>query len=367
MRTITEILRDVIDNIQEKNKNLPKITILDYDYPRSISRQENTEILPRNNVKVRKLKEDEKNFQEIDNKKFEIICKESENLVFNTNFNNFNRIRWIMELFSSYKNFYPEKEAMLKAYQNMNKEINLAKWTNCSGMATCLKKFLEKNYINSYLVRFWAFWYINDNYVLDGHSWIIIPAKINGEKKFIFLDPGIRIFKPIIFDENGSNEVFCDGKNFSITKNNDENSEFDFCLNSEDLNWNKNSMKFNSREEWLNPDETLIPESVRSRGVYKIQKFNLEENIVFFFNIEKEYFGLKLKENVEKITFSEFIEIFSNKENNEKKELFLQIFEKLWENSEKMIKDLFLIIENLEIFKEVLYTPSTKEIVEKRK
>lgn len=351
--------------ILQKSENKNKIK---FSEEKEISRKNLEENYPRENVKIRDFLDLEENFQEINEKKFKIISEETEKLTFETNFNNFSRLRWIIKLFKIYNEINPENKenSMKKAYDNMSTEINLKNWTNCSGMWICLKKILEERWINSYLVRFSAFWYINDNYIKDWHSGLIIPAKINNEKKFIFVDPGIRIFKPIIFDEKESLEVFCDWKIFSIIKK-ENDSEFDFSLKSISNDKKERFLDFNSKQEWLNPDETLIPQSVRSRQKYKIQKFNKNENILLFFDIEKNEFSLQLHNNLEIITFEEFFKIFWKDEVCEKKKLFFDVFEKLWENKEEIISDIFDIIENLEIFKKVVLNPSSKEIIEKRK
>ncbi len=89
-------------------------------------------------------------------------------------------------------------------------------------------------------------------------------------------------------------------------------------------------LPFCANEKWLNPEETLIPESMRSRGVYKIQKFNPEknENIVFFFDMIKESFGLQIEKTMEYISFEEFIKIFKNNYPSESREKFIKIIEK---------------------------------------
>lgn len=336
---------------------------------KEICRKNFQEDLPRENIKVRDFIENENNFQIIDNKKLKIISKESENITFSIMFNNFHRLSQIIKNFYDLNKQNPENKikSIQEAYLKMTKNTDLNQWTNCSGMAEILKENLEKNWIYSYIVRFEAFWYINDEFMKDWHSALIIPAKINWENKFIFLDPGIRIFKPIIFDENWTNEVFCDGKYFSIEKYDEKNSDFTYKLKSKTENQKENCYAFCHNQEWLNHNETLIPQSIRYRRKYKIQKFNPNENILFIMDVEDNYFTLKLEEELIKINFSEFIDFFKNWKNHKNKEIFFKIIEKFWFEKEIFIKEIFEIIENIELIQQVLLSPSTKKIIEKRK
>ncbi len=101
--------------------------------------------LKRKDIRTRTLEKNSENFQEINENSLKIIQKETENLVFNTKFNNFHRLLDIISQFKSYNNILknsPEK-AIKMAHANMNTTYNLSQGTNCSGMARELQSRLQ--------------------------------------------------------------------------------------------------------------------------------------------------------------------------------------------------------------------------------
>jgi len=227
-------------------------------------------------------------------------------------------------------------------------------------MSYLLKDKLWDLWVDSYLIRFDAWWLINNDYVVNGHSALIIPSKINWERHFTLADPWMLISKSITFaDWKVSKPIMLDGRKYVVHTEVKDWLPYMLDIDS------KKKLYFDPYNEWLNPNETLNRDIMRAIWDYKIVKQESwwKPLNAFITNIEWESIRLKIWEQKIDISYKEFLEI---KKDKELYELFSWVIKELWENPDDFFNINKQIIEWIWEYKDKIWAPSTKTIINKK-
>jgi hypothetical protein len=124
----------------------------------------------------------------------------------------------------------------------------------------------------------------------------------------------------------------------------------------------KKKLYFDPYNEWINPWETLNKDIVRAIWDFKVVKQNPTwKPNAFITNLQKEEIKLKIWDFMEKISYKDFLEIKNNKNLYE---LFSWLVKDLWEDPDKFFNINKEIIEWAWEYKDKIWAPSTKKIVD---
>jgi len=251
---------------------------------------------------------------------------------------------------------------LLETFQKMDLwKINQKEWSNCVGMSYLLQEKLKAKGIESYLIRFDAGWLINNNYVQNGHSAVVVPLIINGKKQFILADPWLLISQSIRFEDGRNSGIFEIGwKSYIIKQEWKEDLPYMVEVSSEK---SQRKLYFDPYNEWLNPDETLNKDIMRAMADFKIVKQDRlgVPQALYKFDIQKSLITLKSWGKKMDITFEDFLKL---RENKEKYIIFLGMTKELWINGEDFFKTNSNIIRHIDEYKNQIWAPSTRKILE---
>lgn len=143
----------------------------------------------RSSTVMQKIKNCDENFQKINSEAIQTLANITKELVFNTIFNNFDNISQIIDIFENIHTTDTQNTKMQMAYEHWKHSQQHEENTNCITLAKKLQILLAQQGLHSYIIPFKAFKYINDSYLSNGHTGIIIPVNIENKNKYILLDP----------------------------------------------------------------------------------------------------------------------------------------------------------------------------------
>jgi hypothetical protein len=234
-------------------------------------------------------------------------------------------------------------------------KININKWCNCVGISIILQKMFAQIGIDSKLIRFDSWWLINNDYVINCHSSLVIPFIKDWLEYFILTDPWLIIPQSITFSDRWDSQTLVSWeKKYKITYIWSDELQYMFEI------WNK-KLFFDPYNEWLNPNETLNKDIMRAIWDYKIVRQNsFYKPTQFIFNIQHEEIVLSLKWNKIVIPMSDFIIL---KENSILYKIYQAVMYELWENHITFYRKSIYIISNLWKYKEEIWAPSTKDLI----
>ncbi len=339
---ITEYLRSLFKWDIDEASNGGKVD--------NVDRTPLEEDLPRENLRLREINQ----FQELSPEQIWRVNKLLQEVIQNMKYNSFEKID---KLFSHY---FANKRPWY-SLQDAFKELDLSKvdfdeWSNCVWMSLELQRRLAEEWIDARLVRFDAGWLINNDYVVNGHSALVIPYMKDGQESFIFADPWLMIRQNLAFTvwEN-SDEIEIAGKTYRILAEGTEDLPYTLQI------WDKRLL-FDPHNEWINPAETLNMDIMRAIWDYKIVKQNPPGRpTVFKLDIQEEI--IRLSSNnawVIDIPLEDFIRL---DQNSDEYKAFEVIIRELWEDPTDFYTRTTRIIEHLWEYREQIWSPSTRELV----
>lgn len=340
-----------LDFEAELNRNwVDNKEIIDWDI-QIIDRQDLVEDLPRIDVELRKITE----FPEITDKQLTQIEIELKDVIWSVKYNSFEKIEQLFKLYMEKKwDWY----SIVQAYNEIDfNYVDIWKWSNCVGMSCILKDNLSELWIKSHLIRFDAGGLVNNDYVVNWHSALIIPSKINWEKHFTLADPWMLIPKTFTFaDWKVSKPFTVDTVTYVV-----HTEVKDWLPYMLDINSAK-KLYFDPYNEWINPWETLNKDIMRALWDFKIVQQNaIWKPDAFITNLVKWEIKLKLWDSMMKLSYKEFLQI---KNNPELYELFSWLIKGLWEKPEDFFNVNKDIIEWIWEYKDKIWAPSTKKIID---
>ncbi|MCH2188768.1 hypothetical protein MK079_02995 [Candidatus Gracilibacteria bacterium] len=317
----------------------------------TIDRSKLQEDIPRENIQLKEIKV----FQEISPQLISKAESELQQIIGNVRYNSFEKIDLFIQSYLAQKG---KGVGMMESFQKLDlTDIDKLRGTNCVGMSLLLQKKLLELGIESHIIRFDAGGLINNAYVGNGHGALIIPRMINGEKHFTLMHPGLLISKGITFAEGKNSKIFqISGKQYIIRS--DGGGELPYIL---EIN-SRQSLHFDPHHEWVNPRETLNKDIMRATGKFKLVRQNPDgkPQYAFVTDIQSEKIILKLGAQKIEISYQQFINI---KNDREMYEVYREIIKQLGEDPENFYKRNIDIINNLEEYKQTIWAPSTREII----
>lgn len=335
-----------------KQKIKEKLWIWDI---KTIDRSKLQEDIPRENMKLREIK----SYQDIPPQLLSKAEWELQEIIGNIRYNSFEKIDILMQ---SYLQKKTEWVTMLDAFKKLDlTDIDKLRGTNCVWMSSLLQNKLQEIWIKSHIIRFDAWGLINNAYVENGHWALIIPRLINWVKHFTLMDPGLLISKPITFAEGKDSKLFqISWKQYIIKSEGVWELPYLLEINS------KQSLHFDPHHEWINPGDTLNKDIIRSAGKFKLVKQSPDGKPQFAFvtDINSEKITLKVWKQKKEISYDQFRNI---KENPETYGIYKEVISKLWEDPENFYNKNMDIITNLQEYKDTIWAPSTREIINNQK
>lgn len=326
-----------------------------------------------NKIEKKDLKVEEINDFNLHLAKFQenFLEEELKKVISDIRYNSFPRI---FEVIDNYKNNW--YKSLSEAFEKTNFwKIDFLEWTECFWMNEFLQKNLEKSWIKSFLVRFNAWWYVDNDFVYYWHCWLILPIIWKEGIEFILLDPGIQITKPLRFSENISEKKFdINWKIYTIKKilksneidpkehylNPDQKmiDTLSFCV--ENHKWVR--FCFDPYNEWKNPNETIAKDFLRSIEKFKSLKHTENWELTHRFSVNLlndtiEIIDRKNKIEEKNISFEDFLNIKNNADLYEK---FSKIVPEITTYSvEDFFDKIKTLIEVIPEFKREIWSPST--------
>lgn len=338
-----------------KQKIKEKLWITDTPDTKSIDRSKIQEDIPRENVQLREIKV----FQEVSPQLISKAESELQEVIGSVRYNSFEKIDLFMQSYLAQKS---EWIGMMESFQKLDlTDVDKLRGTNCVWMSSLLQNKLQELGIDSHIIRFDAWWLINNAYVENGHGALIIPRIIGGEKHFTLMDPGLLISKPITFAEGKDSKIFqISWKQYIIRSEWSWELPYILEINS------KQSLHFDPHHEWINPGETLNKDIMRAAGKFKLVKQSPEwkPQYAFVTDIQSEKVTLKLWWQKMEMNYEQFRNIKNNKELYE---IYSETMRRLWEDPEVFYKRNMDILNNLDEYKQTIWAPSTREIINNQK
>jgi len=328
---------------------------------KTIDRSKLQEDIPRENMQLREIKW----FQDIPPQLLLKAEWELQEVIGNIRYNSFEKIDLLMQ---SYLQNKTEWVTMLDSFKKLDlTDVDKLRGTNCVWMSSVLQNKLQEMWIESHIIRFDAWGLINNAYVENGHWALIIPRMIGGVKHFTLMDPGLLISKPITFAEGKDSKIFQISEKQYIIKSEWE-WELPYLL---EVTANKNpsfkqELHFDPHHEWINPGDTLNKDIMRAAGKFKLMKQNPDgkPQFVFITDINSEKIILKVWKQKKELSYDQFRNI---KEDSELHNIYTEVISQLWENPEIFYNRNMDIINNLQEYKDTIWAPSTREIINNQK
>lgn len=321
------------------------------DWMREVDRTNLEEDIPRENLRLREIDE----FQELSPEQIWRVDELLQEVIQDMKYNSFEKID---KLFAHY--FENINKTPWYTLQDAFKELDLSRvdfdeGSNCVGMSLELQRRLDEEWIDAKLIRFDAGGLINNDYVVNGHSALVIPYMKDGEESFVFADPWLMIRQNIAFTAwESSDEIEIAWKTYRILAEWTEDLPYTLQI------WDKRLL-FDPHNEWTNPAETLNKDIMRAIWDFKIVRQNPPwRPTVFRLDIEKEFVSLGTNEG--KIDIP--LETFQNLDKSSQQYRFFEdVMRDLWENPDELYERVSRMIEHLDAYRSQIWSPSTREII----
>lgn len=225
-------------------------------------KQQIKDSLERKESKIKEIDNFNKNLNKND---FNNIKNCLKNIIKNTKYNS---LKYLISIIQN--NNWDIIKAFYNTNLNFSLEENQNDWTNCFWMSELLKEELRKKWIASNIIRFDAWWYLDNEYIKYWHCALVVPfLDKNNIKNFFLLDPWIFLSEPILFNENWSIEYFLENNKFIIRK--EWKMDLDFCLKMKSEKKEK-KFYFDPYSERINPEDSLNKNILRGLWKFKITK-----------------------------------------------------------------------------------------------
>lgn len=320
----------------------------------------------RNFITVRNL--EQKDFQEVTESELyaqlEEIWNDLRDTYSSTNYDSFDLYMQLL------KNRQDNWWTLQEAFQRLNlSKIDINKWTICTGMARLLQTELWNKWINAHMIRFQAWGTLNNEYLWEWHTALIIPSKMpDWTITYTLLDPWIQIPQPLVFRKIENNPIAnVNWKTYQIIYT--WNEEYPFTLKIEQSGKPTKMMPFNPDQVRINPEQTLNKEILRVFTDFKISKFNREWKVqaVLRLNIWthwKEH-SIEIRRRDENWNLHVFDGIkpeeFRNLKESERYEDFKKACEILWRDPQKMYEEMLLWLDNLNEYNSIIQSTQKKD------
>lgn len=317
-----------------------------------VNRSSLEEDLPRENLRLREIRD----FQDLTPEQAQRVNELLQDVIGNMKYNSFEKIDKLFDhFFANQRPGYTLQDAF--------KEFDLSKvdcweWSNCVGMSLELQSRLAEEWIDARLIRFDAGGLINNDYVVNGHSALVIPYMKDGEESFMLSDPWLMIRLSLAFKAwENSDEVEIGGKVYKILAQWNEDLPYTLQI------WDKRLL-FDPHNEWINPAETLNRDIMRAIWDYKIVKQNPPGRpTVFRFDLENESIRFSTDQWKLDISLTDFAKLDTN---SDQYKVYQAIMTELWENPEEFYSKTVRIIQHIWEYKQQVWAPSTREIINKQ-
>ena len=247
---------------------------------------------------------------------------------------------------------------------------------SCVEIAMHIKSQLQLVTINSYITPYKAGGAINqagNAYMGLRHVAIIIPSQVGERPAFILLDVGFGMSQPIIFQVNHSSEEvqYADRRYYVAYSDTDVSFPYHVKVDKKTSgsSWkNIHDLPFNPYLELVNPEETVLRETNRTSGKFRMAKINIhgETTAAIILDIVCNKITLLLHSGEEQQTLEiETMEVDDLISKGRIASVYQQICNQMNTQSNTMLEDIKLIIRNREIICNRLLAPSVREGLDK--
>jgi hypothetical protein len=227
-------------------------------------------------------------------------------------YNSFSRISEIATTFKKWQSSLCEIVDDFDIYKISRKE-----WTDCYWMVRRLQYELSIYSINSYLVRFDAWWTLKDSYLENGHVWVCVGRYIDWKNWFTLLDPWMMLAEPITFIEwQWCTLTMPNGKEVIVEKK--SKGDLPYSLS---IDWKV--LYFDPYNEWSKVWEPMIRDLLRVTSKFKIENHTPDGTTLWYMVLDLKSESIRFKVNFywlkreHSFTFKQFQELMNNKQSQE--------------------------------------------------